>query len=66
VTRHSEGALVNYRTPEDRTAALSILGEADGPIYYAGEHVSWISGWIAGAFESALRAVKMIHTRALA
>jgi monoamine oxidase len=66
VTRFNEGALVNFRTPEDRTAALKILGEADGPLYYAGEHVSWISGWIAGAFESALRVVKMIHTRALA
>ena len=65
-TRFSDGALVRFPTPEARTAALNILGEADGPIYYAGEHISWISGWIAGAFESALRTVKLIHTRNLA
>lgn len=66
MTRFNEGALVRFETPEERTAALKILGEADGPIYYAGEHVSWINGWIAGAFESALRVVKLVHTRTLA
>ena len=66
VTRFNDGALVRFETPEERTAALKILGEVDGPIYYAGEHVSWINGWIAGAFESALRVVKLVHTRTLA
>lgn len=65
-TRFSHGALVRYTSAEERTRALDVLGAADGPIYYVGEHVSWLSGWIAGAFESALRAVSLVHKRTLA
>ena len=65
-TPYSEGCSVSYSNAATRTQALRILGEADGPIYYAGDHVSWLSGWIAGAFGSALHSVKQLHTRQLA
>jgi monoamine oxidase len=39
------------------------LLEADGPIYFVGDHVSHIVGWQEGAALSSLRAVQMISDR---
>lgn len=39
------------------------LIQADGPIYFAGDHVSHVVGWQEGAALSALRAVQMISDR---
>jgi monoamine oxidase len=39
------------------------LIQPDGPIYFAGDHVSDIVGWQEGAALSSLRAVKMISDR---
>lgn len=36
-----------------RTSYYPRLNEPDGNIYLAGEHVSYLTGWIAGALESA-------------
>jgi monoamine oxidase len=62
--RFSNGANSRYESTEARRQVLGVIGQPDGPIYFAGEHASWLSGWIAGAFESALRAVRLIHERA--
>jgi monoamine oxidase len=35
--------------------------KAEGRIHFAGEHLSHFSGWMQGAFESGLRAVREIH-----
>ena len=35
-------------------------------IYLAGEHLSYLTGWMAGALESAQRVVGTIHARARA
>jgi monoamine oxidase len=40
-----------------------LLLEPDGPIYFAGEHVSHVRAWQEGAALSALRAVQMIAER---
>jgi monoamine oxidase len=39
------------------------LLEPDGPIYFAGDHVSHIVGWQEGAAVSSVRVVKMISER---
>ena len=64
--KYNLGATTHYETAEMRTEILKVIGEGDGPLYIAGEHASWITGWIAGAFESALHTVKNLHQRALA
>jgi monoamine oxidase len=40
-----------------------VLIEADGPVYFVGDHVSHIVGWQEGAALSSLRAVQMISDR---
>lgn len=64
--KFNKGALARYETVEERTGILKVIGEADGPIYLAGEHASWITGWIAGALESSLHVVRKIHQRSMA
>ena len=38
----------------------------EGPIHFAGEHISLKQSWIEGAVESGLRAAQEVHERALA
>ncbi len=45
--------------PDDYT----LLGQADGPFYFAGEHLSHVGAWQQGAFVSAHRVVNMIAAR---
>ena len=39
------------------------LARPEGPIHFAGEHISGARGWMQGAFESGLRAVAEIDSR---
>ena len=39
------------------------LMEPDGNIYFAGEHTTYLTAWMAGAFTSAHRTVEAIHAR---
>jgi len=50
---------------EARASAYPILCEPDGRLYLAGEHMSYIGGWQAGAFESAWQQVERLHARAM-
>ena len=54
---YSQGGWMEW---EDKTreTAYSILNQPDGPIYLAGEHLSYITGWQEGAVLSAHEAVK--------
>jgi monoamine oxidase len=45
--------------------ALRRLGEAQGRVYFAGDHISQVSSWQHGAFESARQAVNKLHQRVL-
>jgi monoamine oxidase len=40
-----------------------VLLEPDGPIYLAGEHMSYINAWQAGALESARSVATALHRR---
>lgn len=62
---YNEGAWVGY-TEQTRKMFYPTLCAGDGPFYFAGEHMSYINGWQAGALESARAAVTRIHEHARA
>ncbi len=53
----------NARRHPFNQAGYQTLLEPDGPIYFAGDHVSHIVGWQEGAAISGLRAVQQIADR---
>ncbi len=48
---------------EARARLYPILNEPDGPFYLAGEHLTYLGGWMAGAFESAKAVSAALHER---
>ena len=52
-----------YSFPGTRKAAYPVLLAGDGPFYFAGEHMSYVSGWQEGAVQSAHYAVSRIAER---
>ncbi|MCC9135968.1 flavin monoamine oxidase family protein [Pontibacter silvestris] len=63
--RYSQGAFATYTT-ESRERYYPVLLQPDGPVHFAGEHTTYLTAWMAGAFESARRSVKNIHDRVMA
>ena len=66
---HAPGMSLTRQTGQARSAGRSrtetnpnyeVLIQPDGPIYFAGDHVSHIVGWQEGAALSSLRAIQMI------
>ena len=53
-------------TDKTRAAAYPTLLEGEGRIMLAGEHLSYLTGWQAGAIESAWQQIAKIHARASA
>ncbi len=51
-------------TEEARAKYYPILNQPDGPFYLAGEHLTYLGGWMAGAFESAKAVVTSLKERA--
>jgi monoamine oxidase len=49
--------------PEARKGAYATLNQPDGPIYLAGEHLSYLTGWQEGAVLSAHAAIAAIDAR---
>jgi monoamine oxidase len=49
---------------ETRKAAYPVLVEGEGRVLLAGEHLSYLTGWQAGAIESAWQQIEKIHQRA--
>ncbi|MGJ7922121.1 FAD-dependent oxidoreductase [Neobacillus sp. LXY-4] len=62
--KYNEGGWVSY-SASDRQNYYPILNQPQGRIYLAGEHLSYLTAWMAGAFESARVAVSQIHERTL-
>ena len=56
------GAWVHW-TPEGRKTAYATLIEPDGPIYFAGEHMSYVTAWQEGAVLSAQAVVRALAER---
>lgn len=51
-------------TEKTRAAAYPTLVEGEGRVLLAGEHLSYLTGWQAGAIESAWQQIGKIHARA--
>ena len=47
-----------------RADLYPILTKPDGPFYLAGEHLTYLGGWMAGAFESAKATVANLQDAA--
>ena len=45
-------------------SAYPTLNEPDGRVYLAGEHMSYLTGWMAGGIESAWIQLEKVHQRA--
>jgi monoamine oxidase len=39
------------------------LLQPEGRVYFAGEHMTYLNAWMAGAFESARSVVAALHSR---
>lgn len=61
-TKYNMGGWAVY-TSETRKNAYPALSKPDGHIYFAGEHLTYLNAWMAGAFESARSVVASIHGR---
>ncbi len=48
-------------TPREDSELGTALARPEGPLHFAGEHVSGARGWMNGALESGLRAAREIH-----
>ncbi|MFN8356582.1 MAG: flavin monoamine oxidase family protein [Spirosomataceae bacterium] len=59
---YSKGGWATY-TASQRQRMYPALLEPDGEIYFAGEHCSYLTAWMAGAFESARLVVQKLHER---
>ncbi len=51
---------------ESRASVYPLLNRADGPFFLAGEHLTYLGSWMAGAFESARAVVAAVHAQVLA
>jgi monoamine oxidase len=58
----SKGGWAQYNAATRERFYPKLL-EPDGQVYFAGEHTTYLTAWMAGAFESARRSVDQIHSR---
>jgi monoamine oxidase len=56
------GGWATYTT-QSRQQFYPRLNQPDGNIYLAGEHLSYLTGWMAGAFESARLVAQKINSQ---
>jgi len=51
-------------SPEARRTIYPLFLKPDRRVYFAGDHLSYLVGWMAGAFESGQQVASAIHSRA--
>ena len=61
-TKYSQGGWSLYNS-ESRQTSYKALNKPDGNTYFAGEHVTYLNSWMAGAFESARKVTTDLHSR---
>jgi monoamine oxidase len=59
---YTEGGWAAY-TGDQRDHFYPTLNQPDGPFYLAGEHLTYLTGWMEGALQSAHRVVGLLHAR---
>lgn len=62
LAEHNLGGWAEW-SDEGRRDAYPILTQPDGRLYLAGEHMSYLGGWQAGAIESAWQQIGRLHAR---
>lgn len=63
-TQYSMGGWAVY-SEEERKTHYKALQQPDKQVYFAGEHMTYLNAWMAGAFESARATVTAIHGRTM-
>jgi len=63
-TKYSLGGWAIYSS-EERQNLYGAMLKPDKQVYFAGEHMTYLNAWMAGAFESARATVNAIHSRTL-
>jgi monoamine oxidase len=63
---HNEGSWVAWDKSSDCDTMQQVLALPDGPFYFAGDWMSGLNGWQAGAFVSAHETCRQLHFRACA
>jgi monoamine oxidase len=61
-TKYSLGGWALY-SAEERQSLYKALLLPDKQVYFAGEHMTWLNAWMAGALESARSVVAALHSR---
>ena len=61
-TKYNMGGWALYSADERETLYKALL-QPDQRVYFAGEHMTYLNAWMAGAFESARSTVAAIHSR---
>ena len=61
-TQYNLGGWALYST-EERQSLYKPLLQPDGQVYFAGEHMTYLNAWMAGALESARSVVAALHSR---
>jgi monoamine oxidase len=61
-TMYSMGGWAVYSNEERQTVYNALL-QPDKQVYFAGEHLTYLNAWMAGAFESARNVVTEVHER---
>ncbi|MEZ2334523.1 FAD-dependent oxidoreductase [Mucilaginibacter sp. RCC_168] len=61
-TKYNLGGWAVYTT-ETRKNQYPVLLKPDKQVYFAGEHLTYLNAWMAGAFESARSTVAALHAR---
>jgi len=63
-TQYSLGGWALYSNEERQTYYKALL-QPDKQVYFAGEHMTYLNAWMAGAFESARSVVSAVHSRTM-
>lgn len=63
--RYSEMSWMDWKDDADFSRNIATLSAGEPPFYFAGDWLSHLSGWQAGAFVTSHQAVRAIHSRAL-
>jgi monoamine oxidase len=61
-TKYNLGGWALYSAEERQTLYKALLAP-DGQVYFAGEHLTYLNAWMAGALESARSVVAALHSR---
>ena len=61
-TKYNLGGWALYSQEERQTLYKALL-QPDGQVYFAGEHMTYLNAWMAGALESARSVVAAVHSR---